>query len=90
MNLRSLTNKAKQIVNRRGGSAALKQDAQELRDIARGPGTVGEKAKAAGQALREPGGTRTQPPTPAEKPAGPVREHTPTESTPGAEPPPAR
>jgi hypothetical protein len=58
MNLRSLADKAKQIVDRRGGSAALKQDARELRDIARGPGIAGDKAKTAAQALREPGGSR--------------------------------
>jgi hypothetical protein len=88
MNLRSLANKAKQMVDRRGGSSALKQDAQELRDIARGPGTVGDKAKAAAQALREPGATRSEPPARAQRPTDHPRE--PPDSTPGVQPPGAR
>jgi hypothetical protein len=36
----------------------LKQDAEELRDIAKGPGTMGDQAKRAADALKEPGAKR--------------------------------
>jgi hypothetical protein len=55
MNLSSLTTKAKEMFQRRGGSEAAKQDAQELKDIAQGPGSMTDKAKEAGEALKDPG-----------------------------------
>ena len=36
MNLKRLTDQAKKIVNKRGGTGALKDDAEELKDIAGG------------------------------------------------------
>lgn len=47
--------KAKEQVEKRGGSDGLKQDAGELKDIAKGKGSIKEKAKAAGEAIKEPG-----------------------------------
>ena len=47
VNLRRLTDQAKKIVNKRGGTGALKEDADELKDIATGKGSLKEKAKAA-------------------------------------------
>ena len=55
MRLGNLVKKAKVIYDRRGGSAAAKGDAQELKDIASGGGTTSEKLKRATEALKEPG-----------------------------------
>jgi hypothetical protein len=55
MDFGSLTKKAKQLVNKRGGTDALKEDAEELKDIAAGKGSVTDKAKEAAEALRDPG-----------------------------------
>ena len=63
MNLKSLQRKAKQLIDRRGGSDSLKADAEELKDIAKCPGSVADKAKRAGDALKDPGAK--SPDTPA-------------------------
>lgn len=55
MNLSSLFNRAKRKVDERGGMDALKEDAAELKDIARGRGSASHKAKRAGEALKDPG-----------------------------------
>jgi hypothetical protein len=55
VNLRRLTDQAKKLVERRGGSDTLKEDADELKDIAKGEGSLKDKAKAAGEAIKEPG-----------------------------------
>lgn len=55
MNFRGLAKRAKQIVDGRGGPEALKEDAQELREVVRRPGSGRDKAKAAAEVLREPG-----------------------------------
>jgi hypothetical protein len=55
VNLRRLTDQAKKIVEKRGGTDALKEDADELKDIAKGKGGLKDKAKAAGKALKDPG-----------------------------------
>jgi hypothetical protein len=55
MDFKSLQRKAKQLIDRRGGTDSLKADAEELKDIARGPGSVADKAKRAGDALKDPG-----------------------------------
>jgi hypothetical protein len=55
MNFKSLQDKAKQLIERRGGTESLKADAEELKDIAKGPGSVTDKAKRAGEALKDPG-----------------------------------
>ena len=54
-NLRRLANRAKDVVEKRGGSENLKEDADELKGIAKGKGSLKDKAKAAGKALKEPG-----------------------------------
>jgi general stress protein YciG len=64
MDLKNLQRKAKQLIDKRGGNESLKEDAQELRDIARGGGSAGDKAKRAADALKHPGAAR--PETPAE------------------------
>jgi len=55
MDLKSLQRKAKQLIERRGGTDSLKADADELKNIAKGPGSVADKAKRAGDALKDPG-----------------------------------
>jgi hypothetical protein len=76
--LSSLTEKAKALFNKRGGMEAAKEDAQELKDIAAGQGSMSDKAKAAVDALKEPGAKgpdRSESPSAADAP----------ESTPGPE-----
>jgi hypothetical protein len=55
MNLKSLQRKAKQLIDRRGDTDSLRADAEELKDIAKGPGSFADKAKRAGDALKDPG-----------------------------------
>jgi hypothetical protein len=57
MNLKRMADKAKRVIDERGGTEQLKQDAERLRGIATGPGTAKEKAKAAGEALKQPSPT---------------------------------
>ena len=52
MRIRSLTNSAKRLASKRGGTDALKEDAAELKEIAKGSGSITDKAKAAGAAAR--------------------------------------
>lgn len=61
MGLRDLSGKAKQVFEERGGSERLKQDGDALKNIARGEGSLSEKAKAGLGTLRdEPTGTGHQ------------------------------
>jgi hypothetical protein len=53
-NLRRIADKAKDQVEKRGGGDALKEDADELKGIAKGEGSLKDKAKAAGKAIKEP------------------------------------
>ena len=55
MDFKSLQRRAKQLIDRRGGTDSLKADAEELKNIAKGPGSVTDKAKRAGDALKDPG-----------------------------------
>jgi hypothetical protein len=55
VNFRSIADKAKDMVDKRGGTDSLKKDAAELKDIAKGPGGIGDKAKAAVAAVKDPG-----------------------------------
>jgi hypothetical protein len=60
-NLKKVADKAKDQVDKRGGSDALKEDADELKGIAKGKGSLKDKAKAAGKAIKEPGADEKQP-----------------------------
>ena len=53
--LKKVADKAKQQVDKRGGTDALKEDASELKGIAKGKGSLKDKAKAAGKAIKDPG-----------------------------------
>jgi hypothetical protein len=55
MGLRDLFGRAKKTVDDRGGADSLKEDAEELKDIARGGGSTTDKAKEAAEALKDPG-----------------------------------
>ena len=75
VNLRRLTDRAKDVVEKRGGKDSLKEDMSELRNIARGEGTLKEKAAAAKDALKDPGrkgGEQPQPGATAPQPAKPA------------------
>ena len=86
MNFKALQRKAKQLIDRRGGTDSLKADADELKDIAKGPGSFADKAKRAGDALKEPGAkgpdTPASPHSPAtDEPASPGRTAEPSSSS---------
>ena len=55
VNFRRLADQAKKIVDKRGGTDSVKEDAEELKDIATGRGSMKDKAKAAADAVKEPG-----------------------------------
>jgi hypothetical protein len=51
----SLMERAKELFTRRGGAEAAKQDAQEIKDIAQSDASMGDEAKQAFEAVKEPG-----------------------------------
>jgi hypothetical protein len=55
VNFKNITDKAKELVEKRGGTDSLKEDAAELKDIAGGEGSIKDKAKAAVDAVKDPG-----------------------------------
>jgi hypothetical protein len=55
VNFRRLVDQAKKVVDKRGGTDALKEDAEELKDVATGEGSLRDKAKEAGKAIKDPG-----------------------------------
>jgi hypothetical protein len=55
VNFKRITDQAKKLVEKRGGTDAVKEDAEELKDIAKGKGSLKDKANAAGKALKDPG-----------------------------------
>jgi hypothetical protein len=55
MNFGKLVKSAQRLVNKRGGTENLKEDAMELKDIVSRDGGLVEKAKEAGEALKTPG-----------------------------------
>ncbi|MGI8462552.1 MAG: hypothetical protein ACR2OC_13125 [Solirubrobacterales bacterium] len=82
MRLGNIANKAKQAVDKRGGMDALKGDAAELKEIAKGKGSLKDKAKAAGGAIKDPGAKEptgeapaASPEAPAAPPTAPPEQH---------------
>ena len=55
MRLADLAGKAKQLIDKRGGTGSLKEDAEELRGIAGSKGSLSDKAKRAAEAVKDPG-----------------------------------
>jgi hypothetical protein len=66
VSLRGLADRAKEIVGKRGGTDALKEDAEELKDIATGEGSLKDKAKDAAEAIKDPGAAGEEERKPAE------------------------
>lgn len=62
MRLGKLAGMAKDLIDKRGGTGALKEDAAELKDIATGQGSLTDKAKRAANALKDPGARGEDPP----------------------------
>jgi hypothetical protein len=60
MDFKKLADKAKDTIDKRGGTDALKADAEELKKIAKGKGSLTDKAKAAASALKDPGAKGTE------------------------------
>ena len=60
--MNKLFRRAKKVVDDRGGTDALKQDAQEVAAVARGKGSAGDKLKEAADALKDPGAPGEDPP----------------------------
>jgi hypothetical protein len=55
MGLSDLLDRAKGIVQKRGGTDALKEDAQELKDVAQSDASTTDKAKEGAEAMKDPG-----------------------------------
>lgn len=55
MDFKKLANKAKETIDKRGGVDSLKADAEELKKVAQGKGSLSDKAKAAAKAIKDPG-----------------------------------
>jgi hypothetical protein len=53
--LRRLTDQVKQMIDRRGGTKALREDATELKDVATSDEGLVDKAKDAASAIKDPG-----------------------------------
>ena len=72
MDIDKLADEAKKLIDERGGMDALKEDALELKDIAQGGGSLTDKAKAAVDALQDPGAEGEDAPgkNPPANPAG--------------------
>lgn len=56
VDFKRLSDRARDLAEKRGGTEGLKQDAERLKNIAAGEGTVKDKAKRAADALKEPKG----------------------------------
>jgi hypothetical protein len=55
VNFKKFADKAKDVVDKRGGMGSLKEDAEELRGIAKGEGSFKDKATEAAAAVKDPG-----------------------------------
>ena len=87
MRFGDLAKKAQQMFNKRGGSDALKEDVGELRDIARGEGSLSDKAKRAAEAVKDPGAPGAEPRTTEPAAGEPPATEPPAGGPRAAEPP---
>jgi hypothetical protein len=62
MDFGKLRDKARGMIDRRGGMESVKEDAEELKDIATGEGSLTEKGKEAVEAVKDPGAPGEQHP----------------------------
>jgi hypothetical protein len=74
VDFKKLSDRAKDLVEKRGGTGSLKEDAGELKEIATGKGSLSDKAKAAAAALKDPGAKGADDREPAPAPAEPADE----------------
>jgi hypothetical protein len=56
MDWKRIANRAKEQIDKRGGTEGLKRDATKVKDIARSQGSLTDKAKQAAEALKQPTG----------------------------------
>ena len=85
MKFEKLALRAKKLVDERGGIESLKADAAQLKDIAKGEGTMSEKAKAAAQAIKTPGAGAEGDAAPISQDAAPAaQDAAPAEPAPAA------
>ena len=66
MDFKKLTDQAKKVVDKRGGTESVKEDAQELKGIFSSKGSLSGKAKAAAEAIKDPGAKGPDEPPAAE------------------------
>ena len=62
MDFKKLTQQAKDVIDKRGGTESLKEDFAELKGIAKGQGSLTDKAKEAAEVLKQPGSSADAPP----------------------------
>ena len=60
MDLKKLTDRARRVIDKRGGTDALKQDAEELRDIAQSKGGAAGQGQARRRRDQAPGRRRAR------------------------------
>ncbi len=65
---KKLADSANDLVKKRGGGKSVMEDANELAEIAKRDGSLSDKAKAAAQALKEPGAHHQAPSEQPDKP----------------------
>ena len=56
MDFKKIRKQAEEAIEKRGGSSSLKGDLAQVAQIAKGKGSATQKAKAAANALKTPGG----------------------------------
>jgi hypothetical protein len=61
VDFKKLAQSASDLFNKRGGMKSAQEDAGELADIAKGEGSLSDKAKRGAEALKEPGAHREAP-----------------------------
>ena len=67
VDFKKLGDRAKDLIDKRGGTDALKEDAAELKDIAKGKGSLADKAKAAAAAIKDEGAPGEEKPAAGDK-----------------------
>jgi hypothetical protein len=90
VDFKKLAQSASDLVNKRGGMKSVQEDANELMNIAKGEGSLSDKAKRGADALKQPGARREQsgpPQQPARAPE-PQAGHTPEGAPPDSSSPP--
>jgi hypothetical protein len=60
VNIKSIADKVRGAIQKRGGTESVKEDAGELKDIASGEGSAADKAKKGADAIKEPGAPRKE------------------------------